>query len=77
MFQIVATVKMNEVRHRASGNKFSQVIHDLKQNFKKLKSIIEEAGGKVEGVKLGFVNKNNRFLKAQKEIKVSKINNLT
>ena len=71
MFQLVVIGKMNENTDDTSDSKFSDVIQDLKENFKKLKSIIEEAGGKVEGVKLGFVNRNNRYLKAKNDIKVS------
>lgn len=71
MVQLIITVKTDKLNASDSGDELFTVIKNLKVNYKKLKSIIEEAGGKVDGVKLGFINKNNRILLATKDIEVS------
>ena len=71
LLQIIVIGKTNETNNKVSDEKFTEIIKDVKENFKKLKSIVTEKGGKVEGLKLGFINKNNRFLKTKNDVKVS------
>lgn len=71
MVQLIITVKTDKLNASDSRDELFTVIKNLKVNYKKLKSIIEEAGGKVDGVKLGFIDKNNRILLATKDIEVS------